>query len=116
MAAKYNAGEVVKAITDTKGFLSAAARILGCDRTTVYNYINRYPTVKQAVEDARELTKDTAELKLLQRINEGSDTAIIFYLKTQAKDRGYIERHEHSGPGGGPIPIKSVDTSPYDGD
>ncbi len=35
---------------------------------------------------------DLAEGKLYSKINEGNMTAIIFYLKCKAKDRGYIER------------------------
>ena len=35
-------------------------------------------------------------------------TALIFYLKAQAK---WTERHEFSGPNGGPIPLQAV---PYD--
>lgn len=100
---KYTAKEMVDAITKAKGFASAAADLLGCGRSTVYRYIEQYTSVAEALKDARERTKDVAELKLLQRINEGSDTAIIFFLKTQAKDRGYIERQELSGPDGEPI-------------
>ena len=45
--------------------------------------------------DEREGLKDFAEGKLMQQIDGGNITAIIFYLKTQAKDRGYIEKVEH---------------------
>ena len=33
-------------------------------------------------------------MKLIQHINKGNVAALIFYLKTQGKGRGYIERSE----------------------
>ncbi len=37
---------------------------------------------------------DFMESRLLKAIDKGNVTAIIFYLKTKGKDRGYIEPQE----------------------
>ena len=107
---RYTAAQVAEAIAEARGFVSTAAKNLGCSRMTIYNYINRYATVKQAKEDAREDMIDFAEAKLFQLIKAENITAIIFYLKCQAKDRGYIDRvqHEHSGRDGGPIETHDI--------
>lgn len=94
MARRYKAKQVAEAITQARGFVTYAAKILGCDRTTVHNYIKAYDVCKQALKDARAGTLDNAELQLLNQINDGNTTAIIFYLKTIGKARGYVERHD----------------------
>jgi len=110
---QYTAQQVADALTQAKGFVSVAARNLGCADQTVRNYMERYAVCKQAVTDARESMIDIAEGRLYQNINSGDNTAIIFFLKTQAKHRGYIERYEQrtevSGPNGDDIPIRVVD-------
>ena len=104
--AKYTATQIAEALTKANGIISTAARIVGCDRSTVHNYINKSPSVKKALEDAREATTDEVESELLKRIREGDTTAIIFYLKTVGRNRGYAERQEVTGSGGGDIVIK----------
>ena len=91
---QYKAKEVADALTRAKGFVSLAAKALGCDPTTIYRHIEKHESVRRAIHDAREAMKDFTELKLQSRINDGSDTAIIFYLKTQGQDRGYIEKQQ----------------------
>jgi hypothetical protein len=88
------AQDFIDATKGSGGFITTIARKIPCDRTTVYRAIEKYPTVKQAIADEKESMKDMAEGQLIKRINAGSDTAIIFYLKTQAKERGYVERQE----------------------
>lgn len=86
---------MIDAITKSRGMVTIAADLLKCSPQTIYNYMERYPDVKAARENARERMLDTAELNLYQAINKGDMTAIIFYLKTQGKRRGYIERQEN---------------------
>ena len=97
--------EAIKAVKGSFGFVTEIAKKLKCSRMTVYNLMKEYPSIKEAIEDEREATKDFTEGKLLQNIKKGKEISIFFYLKTQAKDRGYVERSEFSGPDGGPLPI-----------
>lgn len=100
--------EAIEAVKNSFGFVTEIAKKLKCSRTTVYNLMDEYPMMKEARDDERESTKDFAEGKLLQNIKKGKEISLLFYLKTQAKDRGYIERQEFSGPDGGPLPIVFV--------
>ncbi len=96
---KYTTEEVIKAIEEAKGILADAARKLGCTRRTVHNYVNRYPTVKAVYKDETEKSVDYAEGKLMDLIKAKNVSAIIFFLKTKGKHRGYVERQEiaHEG-------------------
>lgn len=107
MKGKYSAKKVAEAIVASHGILAQAATMLGCTRQTVYSYIKKYPTVKAAHEEAREVMLDTTEGKLYEAVTGGNLGAIIFTLKTIGAHRGFVERREYSGPGGGPIQTKS---------
>jgi hypothetical protein len=109
--AKTSVKAAVKAIKESKGFVTQAAKSLGISRRQLHNIINNHPTVKEALEDAREAMKDFAEGKMFQGISDGNPTLIIFYAKTQMKDRGYVERQEITGADGGPIETVNIDYS-----
>ena len=94
MARRYKAQDVADAITKSKGMITYAAKMLGCNRSTVHNYINNFEVCREAVADSRAGMLDNAELQLANQIQDGNITAIIFYLKTIGKHRGYIERHD----------------------
>ena len=102
---KFTANEVIEAIKEARGFVTVAASKLGCSRTTMYVYLKKYATAATALEDEREKRHDFVESKLMSAINGDNITAIIFYLKTQCKDRGYVERYQQevTGRDGGPI-------------
>lgn len=91
---KYTHKRVIEAITDAKGLLTVAARRLGCSRQTVYNYMEKHEAIREAYNDANESNIDFVENKLMMAINNDNTTAIIFFLKTKGKDRGYVERRE----------------------
>lgn len=96
---KRTKDEYVRAITAAKGFVTVAAQALGVSVKAVYSAAERHPEVREALEMAREQMLDIAEGALYKNIQAGDNTAIIFFLKTQGKKRGYIERQElhHSG-------------------
>jgi hypothetical protein len=70
-------------------------------------------TLTKLVEQSREVMKDDAESVFFDKVLDGSTPELLFYLKTQARDRGYFETHrqEISGPDGSAIQINSVDIS-----
>ena len=99
----YTVEEMCEALRKTKGMRALAAQLLGCDVSTVYRFIERHPTVAKVAQAERELQLDMAELKLFQQIQKGEGWATCFFLKTQGRGRGYVERQEITGPAGGPL-------------
>lgn len=91
---KYSPDKVIKALQDAQGIKIQAAKLIGCDRSTLERYITDNDEIRQAYEDARESLVDTAESKLLANIEKGDVASIIFCLKCLGKDRGYVERWE----------------------
>ena len=94
---KYSTETVIRALKKARGIKAVAAKILGCDRHTVDNYIKRHPTVAKAYQEQRETLIDVAEGKLITKIDGDEWPAIKFVLATLGKDRGYTERHEIAG-------------------
>ncbi len=74
--------------------VSATCKAVGISRRLFYHWMADSEAFKDAIEDARESLIDLAETKLQQNIMEGKEASIFFYLKTQAKHRGYIETVE----------------------
>jgi hypothetical protein len=66
---------------------------LNVERKTLYIWIEE-EDLKDALVEGRNSRIDFVESKLDQKINDGDTTAIIFFLKTQGKERGYVERQE----------------------
>lgn len=84
--------EYAEAIRAAQGFISVAAENLGCKRTAIYSAARRHKIVQEAIDDSREKMTDFVEGKLYQRIEDEDTASIIFFLKTRAKDRGYVEK------------------------
>lgn len=88
---------LLKALEQTMGHVAQACNNANCSRKTYYLYIQEDEEFAQNVYDLKESLIDDAETELRKLIKEGDRTAIIFFLKTQAKDRGYVERSELAG-------------------
>ena len=97
--------EVEVAIRSTGGFISQAAKVLGITRQSVWDRIERHPQLQEALKDVKETYLDLAESQLIRAMKLGERWAIKYYLNTQGKDRGYVERHEHTGKEGKPLPL-----------
>lgn len=75
--------------------ISATCKKVGIHRDTFYRWMKdeRFAELIKNIEEGQ---LDYAETKLQQAIYEGNLTAIIFYLKTKGKKRGYIESVEQN--------------------
>lgn len=83
-------------------FLEAYAKLLcnvtktckavGIDRGTYYKWIANDKKFKSDVDDLENVRLDFAEDMLNIKMQQGDSTAIIFFLKTKGKHRGYVEK------------------------
>jgi hypothetical protein len=99
---KFRMEDVEVALRRSAGVITSAAQILEqaygtCSPRTLRYYVAKYPRLKKAIYEAIETNLDLAESKLVSGISEGNMTAIIFYLKTKGKHRGYVQRVEATG-------------------
>lgn len=95
--------EIASALRKAGGFNSVAARHLGCSHDTISRAVDRWPGLKKVQRECRAKQIDKAEGALQSAIAEGNIPAIIFFLKCQAKGRGFVERVETTGADGAPL-------------
>ena len=91
---KKHQAEFLQALDLASLNVSVACKKISISRNTFYLWVKDYPEFKQAVEDQKEADKDFVETQIRRQILEGNTTMLIFYAKTQMKDRGYIEKSE----------------------
>ena len=123
---QYTAAEMIEALESAGGVVRGAARQLGCSAQTVYNYADRYVTVREALKDARSDTYAEAQAYLLammrDREHKDHKWAVERILKTYGDgvadglEWSDKERIEHSGPGGEEIRVNLLPDSEADGD
>lgn len=96
---RFTPARIIEVIHKQHGLLWNVAQALNCSAQTIRNYRKEYPQIEEAFIDARSRTGDTAESKLIAKINRGDLRAIRYYLSHQCRDRGYDKeiRHTHSG-------------------
>ncbi len=111
---RYTNAQIEAALRETHGMLWIAAKRLGCSPNTLKARVTQSAGIRDIIEHERGLMGDTAELKLYQAIQNGEQWGIQFYLRTQGKDRGYVERQEISGPNAGPVQTEDVSLSDDD--
>jgi hypothetical protein len=67
---------------------------IGVSRRTFYNWCDDDVSFKEEYDHLSEGLIDNAESQLHKLIQNGHVTAIIFFLKTKGKSRGYIESQD----------------------
>ena len=100
--------QIEDAIRKAAGNVTAAARGLGIGRTSLHARIAKSPDLQRVLQEEREALVDMAESALRAEVLDRNMTAIIWTLKAspEAKRRGWSERHEIGGSGGGPVLIQ----------
>ena len=76
------------------GIVTTACRNVGIARDTHYRWMRDDDDYRKAVESIEGIALDLAESKLHEEILGGNTAAIIFFLKTKGKRRGYVEKQE----------------------
>lgn len=100
----------LEALDRTKGIVRTACRQAGVSRSTFYRWYDEDADFRDKVDDVKELQKDFAESLILKKIEEEDTTMLIFYAKTQMKDRGYTTRTEVVGKDGESlVPKQKID-------
>jgi predicted transcriptional regulator len=105
--AKLSVKLVEEKLRELSGNAAAVGRAFGVTRSAVTHYIQRHPSLRAVAKEARETMKDNAESALYKAVLNGEAWAVCFYLKTQARDRGYTERVALEG-SDNPLEIKLV--------
>jgi hypothetical protein len=88
--AKLTKKHLSEQIIKYSGNLTAVAKAFGKSRTTIYTYVEKHE-LQPVLDEARDTMLDNVESTLYKQALEGNTTAMIFYLKTQGKSRGYVE-------------------------
>ena len=85
---------MIEALEKSLGIVTSACKSVGINRSTHYDWLKSDEDYKTEVESIEDIAIDFAESQLHKQIKDGNPTSTIFYLKTKAKKRGYIERQE----------------------
>ena len=93
MALSIKQKAMIKALSENLCNVTKACEIVGIARSMHYQMIDKNGHYKKEVEALNESLIDEAEEILVKRLKE-SDTALIFFLKTKGKKRGYSEKQE----------------------
>ncbi|MCE2713602.1 MAG: hypothetical protein LW688_13860 [Cryomorphaceae bacterium] len=89
-----NKKKMIEALEMSLGVVTSAVKAVGIHRSTHYEWYNEDTEYRKAVDDIVNVSLDFAETQLFQSMKDQNVAAVIFYLKTKGKQRGYIERSE----------------------
>lgn len=101
--------KLLDSLKECSGIVTFACEKVGLSRQTFYRWYREDAEFKERADAINELQIDIAEASLLKKIQKGDTTAIIFYLKTKGKSRGYTERKEIVAPDGVGVQVTSKD-------
>jgi hypothetical protein len=102
---QYTDEQIAAALKVEGGFISRAARRLGCSVATITKRKKKSEAIRDAIEEHRETTIDVAEDGLRQAVLNREPWAIKLVLMTLGKKRGYTESLALTGAEGSPAEI-----------
>lgn len=85
---------ILKGLDESYGVVTTACEKAGVSRQTFYKYFDEDSEFRAKAEEMQEIALDFVESKLFEKIKSGDIIAILFYLKTKGKKRGYVEKLE----------------------
>lgn len=85
---------MIESLENSLGIVSVACRKVGISRQTHYRWCQEDEKYDRAAKEIIEATIDFVESKLFENIQDKKEASIMFYLKSKAKHRGYVERQE----------------------
>jgi len=83
-----------KALIKSYGIMSTVAKRLNVDRSTVYDFMNKHPELKEERIRERDKIIDHAEVELFKKIAGGEWEPIKFALQHLGKSRGYVAKQQ----------------------
>lgn len=87
---RFTDKEIIDALSASLGVHTDAAKILGCERSTISKALKKRPAVAKAHEEILEERLDIAETALFRAVKERQPWAIKFLLQSKrGSDRGY---------------------------
>jgi|TARA_R110000796_G_scaffold41855_6_gene103806 hypothetical protein len=86
--------KMLEALEYNLGIVSTSCASADVSRATHYRWLQEDPEYKAYVQDIHEAAIDFVEGQLYAKIKDKDTASIIFYLKSKAKHRGYIERQQ----------------------
>ena len=92
MKKEESKGIFLEALAAAAGIVLTACESVNVSRSTYYRWYKEDAAFAERVDEISEEQLDFVEGKLLKAIKDGDTTAIIFYLKTKGKKRGYSEK------------------------
>ena len=100
----FTQARILAALRKMNGRQYAAAHVLGCHPKTIERAMKKYPAVAELIAELRGHRIDTIEDVLFTKAKAGEGWAVTFFLRMQARDRGYVERQEVTGSEGKDLP------------
>ena len=84
--------QLLKELEDGLGIVTNACKTVNIARNTFYSWLKEDPAFKAKVDEINTVVIDFVETEFYKKIQEGDTTAMIFFLKSKGKARGWNEK------------------------
>jgi hypothetical protein len=100
---RFRVSRIEEALRKAGGIKLHACKALDCSRSLLDRYIQKHPYLAEVIEEVTDELLDVAETHVRKGVIKGDKEHVWKYLRTKGKHRGWTERTELTGEGGGPI-------------